>query len=491
MQQMITRRLFSAPPLSSPKRAGGLGRRREANWISPRVLLLFSCLLVMMASRNALASTWPRVGSLVAATCMTAMALLLPLAVGDRGRERHAARALVGTLLLAGCFFTAGTLAQAITNIATPTWFLVVFGYMIIGLAGVLPWTRQLTHMRLALFFFLVAHSIMTVALLRSSPAHIDVQVYLHDGVIRLLHGQNPYTMTIPNIYQPPFTEMFYGPDLVVHGRVPVGFPYLPVALLLAIPGYVLGDVRYSQLIAMLITLLVLRRLAWDQVGRAAALVAVVAPTAIPMLTGAWVEPSLVALLACLILALESHRRALVTVFLGLFLASKQYVVLAIPIIWLLQRSVSRRVILLGFGIAVAVIMPFFIIDPAAFWKTILAAQHDPPFRSDSISLLVWSVNEFGWPPAWTYRFLPLVGGGLTAILLMIRAPRMPSAFAASFGLTLLVTFLLAQTAFMNYYFLVSGALLIAAVAWPSLPGPALPEPTPSEPASTSLDALP
>jgi hypothetical protein len=121
--------------------------------------------------------------------------------------------------------------------------------------------------MRLALFFFLMAHTVMTVALLRSSPAQIDVQVYLHDGVIRLLHGQNPYTMTIPNIYQSPFTEMFYGPDLVVQGRVPVGFPYLPVALLLSIPGYVLGDVRYSQLIAMLVTVLVLRRLASDRVG--------------------------------------------------------------------------------------------------------------------------------------------------------------------------------------------------------------------------------
>ena len=335
--------------------------------------------------------------------------------------------------------------------------------------------------MRWALLLFLVVHTVMTVALLRSSPAFIDVQVYLHDGVARLFHGQNPYTMTIPNIYKSPYTEMFYGPDLVVNGRVQVGFPYLPVSLLLAIPGYLFGDVRYSQLIAMLVTVLVLRRLASDRVGRAAAVLAVAAPTAIPMLTGAWVEPGLVALLACLILALERHRHALVAVFLGLFLSSKQYVALAIPTIWLLLHSVSRRVILIGFAIAAAVMLPFFLVDPAAFWKTILAAQHNPPFRRDSISLLVWSVNEFDWPPPWTYRMLPFLAGILTAVALMIRAPRTPPAFAASFGLTLLVTVLLSQNAFMNYYFLVSGALLIAAVAWPTHP----------EPVSPDLEALP
>ena len=57
----------------------------------------------------------------------------------------------------------------------------------------------------------------------------------------------------------------------------------------------------------------------------------------------------------------------------------------------------------------------------------------------------------------------------------MIRAPRTPAAFAASFGLTLLVTILLSQTAFMNYYFIVSGAFLIAAVAWPTIPESASP----------------
>jgi hypothetical protein len=477
------------PITALPPRAEADVAKRNGRWISPRVAFLLSFILIMMASRDVFDATGARVGTpavvaLVAAVLITGFALLRPNVVTDPGRERRVARALVATILVIGLFLAGGTLARTITDAGSMTWLAVVSGYTMIGLAAAFSGSRRLPHMKWVFAFFLVAHTVMTVALLRSSPAQIDVQVYLHDGVIRLLHGQNPYTMTIPNIYQSPFTEMFYGPDLVVQGRVPVGFPYLPVALLISIPGYVLGDVRYSQLIAMLVTVLLLRRLASDRVGQAAAVLAVAAPTAIPMLTGAWVEPGLVALLACLILALKSHRNALIAVFLGLFLTYKQYVVLAIPIIWLLHRSVSRRVALIGFGIAGLVIMPFFVVDPSAFWRTIFAGQHNLTFRPDSISLLVWSVNEFAWPPPWTYGMLPLLGGGLTAIVLTIRAPRTPAAFAASVGLTLLVTFLLAQAAFMNYYFLASGALLIAAVAWPPLP-----EPTPLEPAQPRLDA--
>ena len=162
-------------------------------------------------------------------------------------------------------------------------------------------------------------------------------------------------------------------------------------------------------------------------------------------------------------------------VFLGLFLVSKQYVVIAIPVIWLICQRLTRRMISISLGVAIAVTLPFFLADPAAFWKAIVEFQLVQPFRADSLSLLVSSVNTFGWPPPWTYGVLPLLGGGLTAIALALRAPRTPAAFAAGVGLTLLVTILLSKQAFMNYYFLVSGAFLIAAVAWPMQGGQAKP----------------
>jgi hypothetical protein len=149
--------------------------------------------------------------------------------------------------------------------------------------------------------------------------------------------------------------------------------------------------------------------------------------------------------------------------------------VIAIPLIWLIRHWLTRRTILIGLGLAAAVTLPFFLLNPSAFWKAIVEYQLIQPFRSDSVSLLVSSVNAFGWPPPWTFGVLPLAAGGLTALALALRAPRTPPAFAAAVGLTLLVTILLSKEAFMNYYFLVGGAFLIAAVAWPTqqpLPAP-------------------
>jgi hypothetical protein len=427
----------------------------------------------MTFMREGSGQTALRVGALLVAAAATGAALLRPMVVSNLGRLRRAERALVVALLLLGLISTAGLLAQGLANLASPLWFTIISIYTILGLVVTFVTVRRLPHMRWVFPLFLLTHAAIAVALLRSLPANIDVAVFLRDSAVALLHGHNPYAMTFPNIYQSPATEMFYGPGVVVDGRITYGFPYLPVSVLVAIPGQLLGDVRCSQLIAMVVTALVLLRLASDGIGRTAAVLGVAAPAAIPVLAGAWTEPTPVALLACLVLALERRRHTLVAVFLGLFLVSKQYVVVVVPLIWLIRQWLTRRVILIGLAVAAAATLPFFLADPPAFWKAIVKFQLIQPFRADSVSLLVSSVNTFGWPPPWTYSVLPLVGGGLTALALALRAPRTPPAFAAAVGLTLLVTILLSKQAFMNYYFLVSGAFLIAAVAWPGQPEPA------------------
>ena len=451
------------------------GTERGTSWISARLLILLSALLVMIFSRGGSDHAVVRVGALLLAAASTGIALLRPMVAGDRDRLRRAEWALVVSLLLAGFVLTAGVLASAFTELASALWLTVIAAYTILGLVGAGLLVRRFPNLKWAFPLLLLVHTAMTVALLRSAPPHIDVAVFLHDGAVAVLHGDNPYSMTFPNIYPQPLSDLFYGQGVVSNGRITYGFPYLPLSLLAAIPGQLLGDIRYSQLIAMLVTAFVLRRLASDRVGRAAAVLGIAAPAAIPMLTGAWTEPTLVALLACLVLALERRRHAFVAVLLGLFLVSKQYVVIAIPVLWLIRQWLTRRVIFIGVGVAAVVTLAFFMVDPAAFWKAIVQYQLIQPFRADSVSLLVSSVNTFGWPPPWTYGVLPLVGGGLTAVALALRAPRTPAAFAAAVGLTLLVTILLSKQAFMNYYFLVSGAFLVAAVAWPTHPEPTNP----------------
>ena len=458
--------------------------KRVAAAESPRILLLFSALLVMMFSTG---HNLVNVAGLLVAAGVAAVALLHPMAIRKRDWLGRAEWVLIVSLVIAGLILTGGRLAHSLTDLLFPTWVAVTALYTILGMAGALLLILRVPHMRWAFALFVLVHAVMTVALLRSSPAHIDVEIYLRDGSAALLHGHNPYTMTIPNIYPPRLAELFYGPGTVINGRVEFGFPYLPLALLVAIPGHILGDVRYSQLIAMMVTALALRGLATDRVGRAAAVLGVASFSAPLVLLGAWTEPTSVALLACLVLALERRRQVPAALFLGLLLVSKQYFVIVIPILWLIRQWLTRRVILIGLGIAAAVTLPLFLVDPATFWKCIMGIGQ-VALRPDSTSLLVSSVNAFGWPPPWTYGVLPLAGGGLTAIVLALRAPRTPPAFAACVGLTLLVTILLSKQAFMNYYFLVSGALLIAAVAWPAPTGPQSPT---AEPAGHQLDNQP
>ena len=414
------------------------------------------------------------VAALLVAAGATAVALLHPMAVPRRDWLPRAEWVLTVSLVVGGLILTGGLLAKTFADLGSPTWVTITAAYTILGMAGALLLFRRLPHIKWALALFLLAHAAMSVALLRSSTVLIDTQVYLHDGVVELFHGRNPYTMTVRNIYPPALTDLFYGPGVVFDGRVHAGFPYLPATLLAVIPGYLLGDVRYSLLIAMVVTALALRQLASDRIGRAAAVLGVASLSSIPMLEGAWTEPISVALLACLVLAIDGRRQAYTALFLGLLLMSKQYFVVVVPMLWLIRQWLTRRMILIGVGLAFVVNLPFFLVNPAAFWKAVAGAP-GAPLRPDSLSLLVFSVNNFGWPPSWTYVVLPLLGGGLTALVLALRSPRTPAAFAAGVGLTLLVTILLSNRAFMNYYFLVSGAFLIAVVAWPGKPGPAKP----------------
>ena len=64
----------------------------------------------------------------------------------------------------------------------------------------------------------------------------------------RILKGTNPYTITFPDV----IGAEWYGPGVSVNGRLRFGYPYMPLTLLMSLPGYlVAGDVRCSHLAAM------------------------------------------------------------------------------------------------------------------------------------------------------------------------------------------------------------------------------------------------
>ena len=431
----------------------------------PRVLLLTGVLLVTVFSGgdgNVAASL---VGLVIAAAA-TACALLRPGVLPAGEWAARAERVLVGTLVGAGVVLTAVRLVPGILG-GTPLPAVVAAGAAVVAAGAAVARTHlQVSRGALVCGLVLGLWAVLAVALLRSSPANIDVEVYLREGSRVLARGSNPYTMSVPNIYPPDVAAQVYGPGMVVDGRIEWGFVYPPLPLLVAFPAYLLGDVRYAQLVAMVVTALALWHLAVARIGRTAAVLAVAAIPTVPLLAQAFTEPASVALLAGAVLALTRRRLVLGAVLLGLLLASKQYFVVVLPLVALLRPWLTRRSVIAGLAAAALVSLPFVLVDPAAFTEAVTGVQA-APLRPDSVSLLVAAVGAFSWPPPGTYAVLPVVGGLLTALVLARYAPRTPAAFAAAAGLTLLVTILLSKQAFANYYFMASSALLVAAVAWP------------------------
>ena len=122
-------------------------------------------------------------------------------------------------------------------------------GVVIEGLLLVLGLTRVAFARRAWFPILLAVHTLLGVWMLRADPdPYIDVVVVHRAAIYALLHGSNPYGISFPNIYGTDW-RAFYNPAFVVGDWVKLGYPYPPVSLLLAIPGYVLfHDYRYAQL---------------------------------------------------------------------------------------------------------------------------------------------------------------------------------------------------------------------------------------------------
>ena len=115
--------------------------------------------------------------------------------------------------------------------------------------------------------------------------------VTVHGSIHALLRGHNPYALTFPNPYDAVHTAMYYGPGMVVDGRIDYGFAYLPLMLFGELPGYLLGDLRYSSILAIAATAWIARHLARDRLGRLTALCIVMASLPAFVVYHSWVEP--------------------------------------------------------------------------------------------------------------------------------------------------------------------------------------------------------
>ena len=162
----------------------------------------------------------------------------------------------------------------------------------------------------------------------------IDVFMFQRDSAAALLSGVNPYAITFPNPYP---TGAYYGPDMVVDGRLMFGFVYPPLSAFLSVLGAWAGDVRYAQLGAMTLAAACMAYTRRGRLGGLAAGLYLFTPRNLFVLEQSWTEPFVVLFLAATVWCAARHPRV-APYALGLFLAVKQYAVLALPLALLIGR---------------------------------------------------------------------------------------------------------------------------------------------------------
>jgi hypothetical protein len=327
-------------------------------------------------------------------------------------------------------------------------------------LAVELAFRRRTAFWRLYLPISAV-YLLLGFTLLHRSHPPIDVVVFENDSVHTLLHGQNPYGINVSH-QEINGSSAYYGPGILRNGRVHVGVPYPPLTLVWILPGYVAGDVRYSFLLAVVLTSLLIFYLSPDQIGLTAAMLLLFIPETIFVLTMGWTEPLMLVTLAITVVCARKAPRML-PIALGLFFASKQYSLLAVPLAaFLLPRFSWKRYLslLIKAGtVAAFVTLPFALWDFHGFWWSLVTFQVAAPFRPDALSVSTLLVRH-GWPaiPQWF-----VVTAVLAAMVFaLLRSPHTPSGFTGSLALVSLVFFVLNKQAFCNYYFFSAGSLCLS-----------------------------
>lgn len=427
----------------------------------------------------------------------TLSAVFLALAVGDNGGEYSPlalfwlslaiASVIAGTfaprlpfelnlnrVLSAACVLFGALSLQSFLPASTPLRALWLLGFLVVMtfLACAAAFFERRGMAKILFPLFLVAQLFLGVSTIQSahdferkSPkfrlqVRHDVQIFNREAARLLLAGQNPYATRMPNVMGQDMP--FYPPNTTgKDGKLPFGYVYMPLGLFFILPGYWLGDFRFSHVFALVGTAYFLAAARPSKTSQLAATLFLLFPQTPFVLILSWTEPVALFFLAA---TLWCHFRApkWLPLALGCLICAKQYTVFLLPLVPLLVPERARWRKLMGQSLVVALILtlPLALWNWDGFFRSAMQMQFKQPFRTDSLSYLVAFLNATGRQLSPILGFIALLGG----LGWGLRAPKNASSWAASGAVAYLGFFAFNKQAFANYYFWVFG-LIVAAVA--------------------------
>lgn len=277
----------------------------------------------------------------------------------------------------------------------------------------------------------------------------IDVFTLHRLAAEALANGENPYLVA----------QTFSSTPLAPTGTLIEGYAYPPLPLFAySLSEWVLGDPRWTSALAMAAAV-VLVAAPWASWTTAVARVRLVVALLFATAPGfgvvaffSWTEPLA---LPFLVLAGQFWRsRPVVSaVALGLALATKQYFVLALPLLLLWPDEWRWKRIAITGGVVFATLLPFLLVDAGALLDALLGntAFAATP-RADSSNLVHLGILT----PRWI-----AVGAAVAIGLYLGRRGGGGYRFVIALAAVLAVSFFLGVAAFRNYWFLVATMTLI------------------------------
>lgn len=326
-----------------------------------------------------------------------------------------------------------------------PAWFRVSVGSVVL-ITGAIPWMRTPIGQVIVGAVLIICVSVAAVLHIVENPDPGTDVVYGHQAAATVLaDGRNPYSDALFRDTSPRYASK---------GEI-VGYAYPPITMLPYVAAEGVWDGRLVSVAAMSLVLSLILWLASRRSSSGLLLlgVAVTYPMLGAMYVHGWTEP--LQLLLLVLAALAFARWKLGGVILGLAVASKQYMILAlIPMLTVPESNRWRRLAVTAMT-GLVVTLPFFLWNPAAFWNALVGVQLVRVQRLDTSSIAaLGAVLPIGVALVVTAGVAIVLGRQVQSIhgVLLTQA----SALA--------VYFLLSPNTFRNYWFLVA-YLLLAAVA--------------------------